>query len=221
MRKRKFSSLYKYGYVLEEESQVFKKDLFKRVGLKKIFLNKKILDLGCGFGTGSVILSEFAKQVIGVDIAEHKEWELFKSKKIKFQKADSSRLPFKDDTFNGVYLKDLLHHVRDVDKTLEEIKRVTKAGGYIVIFEANRYNPIFYLYATKLNGHDHFTQKEFTNLVNKSFLSSKFIYLEAYPPFRFPMKVYKVIQIIEKEINRIKFLSPFFCYNVAVTKNIK
>ena len=221
MRKRKFSNLYKYGLVLEKESQVFFMDLYKRVEIKNLFSNKKILDLGCGIGAEPIVLSKFAKLVVGVDIIEHKEWEIFKSRKIKFQKASSTKLPFKDNAFDGVYLKDLLHHIKGINKTFEEIKRVTKANGDIVIVEANRYNPIFYVYVTTLKGHDHFTQNEFKDLIKNNFPNSKFIYLEAYPPFRFPMKVYKFIQKIEKKINRIHFLRSIFCYNVAIIKNIK
>ncbi len=221
MRERVFVKKYKYGYILEEESQVFFRDLYERLGLSRLFLNKKILDVGCGFGTGTIIFSEFAKLVIGVDIIEYNEWELFKSNKIKFRKASSTMLPFDDNSFDGVYLKDLLHHIKGADKTLREIKRVTKNNGIIVIVEANRYNPVFYPYVTKIKGHDHFTQKEFKNLIEENFSDRKFIYLEAYPPFRFPLKFYKYILKIEKLVNKIEFLKPIFCYNVAIIKNSK
>lgn len=221
MRKRTFSEDYKYGPVLQNESQVFKKDLYKRIGIRSLFLNKKILDLGCGFGTDSIILAKFARLVIGVDILNYKEWKFFKSKKIRFLEADSAKLPFNDNTFDGVYLKDLLHHIKAVDKTLEEIKRVTKPGGSIVILEGNRYNPIFFIYATTIKGHDHFTQKELKKLIYKRFTNVRFIFMEAYPPFRFPMPIYKIILNIEKKVNKLYFLKSFFSYNIVVIKNEK
>lgn len=221
MRKRNVHKTYEYGLVLHKESQVFKEDVYKRIGLNKIFLHKKILDLGCGHGTDSIVLENFANRVIGVDIQSYKEWKILKTKKIKYIKANASRLPFKDNAFDGVYLKDLLHHVKNVDAILHEINRVTKKNGKIVILEANRYNPILYLYATLMMGHDHFTQKEFEKLVINIFPKSKFVYLEAYPPFRFPMKIYKLILWLEKKVNKLSFLNLFFAYNIALIKNVK
>lgn len=221
MRKRNIENTYNYGLVLHKESQVFKSDIYERIGLDKIFTNKKILDLGCGHGTDSIVLENFARSVVGVDIQRYKEWKVLKSRKIEYIKADASKLPFKDNTFDGVYLKDLLHHANDVNAILSEIKRVTKNGGNVIILEANRYNPLLYFYTTLLKGHDHFTQKEFRNLVKNKFLKSRFISLEAYPPFRFPMGAYKVILWIEKKINKLAFLNPLFAYNIALIKNIK
>lgn len=222
MRKRNLSNKYEYGPVLQKESQVFKADIYKRIGLRRLFLRKKILDLGCGYGTDSIILAKFARRVVGVDIIKYKEWTLFSDKKIKFIKADSAKLPFSDNTFDGVYLKDLLHHVRGgVGPVLDEIKRVTKPSGEIVILEANRYNPVLFIYATKLRGHDHFTQNEFKRLIASNFLNFRYVFLEAYPPFRFPMKIFKLILKIESKINNLHFLSPFFTYNIAVIKNVK
>ena len=81
MRSRIFNNKYQYGPVLEKESQVFKKDIYKRIGIRKLFSNKKVMDLGCGFGTDSIILASFSKSVTGVDILKYDEWKYFKSKK--------------------------------------------------------------------------------------------------------------------------------------------
>src|SRR3989344_6472264 len=216
MRKRKIKNEFKYGYVLEKESQVFFAYLFDKLRLKNLFSDKKILALGCGVGAEPVALSKFTRLVVGVDIIDYNEWEFFKSDKIEFNKTSSSNLPFANNTFDAVYLKDLLHHIKEVNKTIEEIKRVTKPRGNIVILEANRYNPIFYLYVTLLKGHDHFTQNEFKNLISQNFKNYRFIYLEAYPPFRFPMSIYLLILKAGKVINKLTFLQQFFTYNAAI-----
>lgn len=221
MRKRALSEKYKYGYILEKETYLFFSDLYIRIGIDSLFKGKSALDLGCGYGPSTLLLSEHAKSVTGIDINKYEEWKQFKNKKIKFIKANSSKLPFKDNTFDCVYLKDLLHHIKDIDMTFNEIKRVTKQGGSVVVLEGNRYNPVFFVYVTKIKGHDHFTQKEFEVLINKNFKNKKFIYLEAYPPFRFPLTFYKFIVIVEKFISNLSFFRPFFAYNVAIIKNVK
>ena len=221
MRKRKLNKEYKYEFIFEKEGALFIKDFYQRIGLRKIFLNKKILDLGCGFGSGSVAISKFAKSVVGADLLKYKEWNLLKNKKVKFLVASSAKLPFKDNTFDGVFIKDVLHHLKNMDKALEEVYRITKPGGDIVIMEGNRYNLIFYLYVTKIRGHDHLTQKEFKKLILKYFSNSKFISFEAYPPFRMPIQIYKVVIKIERIISKIAFLKPILSYNVVIIKNDK
>lgn len=221
MRNRISKDKYEYGPALNKESKLFREDIYRRIGIGKIFRNKKVLDLGCGFGADSALLAKFAKEVYAIDIEKYREWNVFKSNKIKFRVGESSKLPFADNTFDGVYLKDLLHHVKAVSESLSEIKRVTKPGGEIVILEGNRYNPFFYIYATKIQGHDHFTQKEFKKIITDKFPAVRFIALEAYPPLRFPMQFFKLILKIEKAMNKLNFLSPFFAYNICIIKNIK
>lgn len=221
MRKRKLSKEYKYEYIFEKESRLFIKDYNERIGVKKIFSNKKVLDLGCGFGTGSVVIGEFARSVVGADIVKYREWDFLKNKNVSFKKTGPGKLPFKDNSFDGVFIKDVLHHLKDMDKTLKEVSRVTKVGGDIIILEGNRYNPIFYIYVTSIRGHDHLTKGEFRYLIKKHFPKSKFISLEAYPPFRFPMIIYKNVVKVEKVISGIGFLKPFLSYNAAIIKNVK
>lgn len=93
----------------------------------------KILDLGCGVGERSKYLSKFGK-VIGIDISS-KNIEIAKQKypEIDFRVMEAENLSFEKDFFDTIYAYDVLEHVDDLEKTLEEIKRVLKQGGKLLI----------------------------------------------------------------------------------------
>ena len=52
-------------------------------------------------------------------------------------KADVHRLPFKDDFFDYVTSTEAFHHYHDQQKALQEMFRVTKTGGKIIIVDIN------------------------------------------------------------------------------------
>lgn len=213
--------IFKYGNFLADESQIFRFDLYKRIGVPKYFKNMKILDLGCGYGIDSKNFTKFSDNVVGSDIDEHPTWKIYSNKNLKFVKSKSEKLPFKDNEFDCVYLKDLLHHVGNVSKTLKEIRRVTKNNGTVVILEGNRYNPLFYIHATRLNGHEHFSKNELIRRIRSVFSNAKFLNHEAYPPYRFNKETYRIIIKIEKYIEKLSLFKNFFSYNVVVITNTK
>lgn len=91
---------------------------------------KKILDLGCGDGrTGSALVSH--NDVYGIDLSE-KAVEEAKKKGVKAQVGDVALgLPFSDETFDVVLIKDVLEHVFDPLGLLQEARRVLKRGGFL------------------------------------------------------------------------------------------
>ena len=54
-----------------------------------------------------------------------------KNSKIQFRVADVENLPFPEESFDRTISTCLLHHVGDPIKALNEIRRVTRAGGMI------------------------------------------------------------------------------------------
>ena len=85
--------------------------------------NKKILDVGCGTG----IATDFFKCKIGIDPSE-KLLKIARKKflKIKFIRAKAEKLPFKDNEFDVVISVTAIQNFEDIEKGLEEIKRVGK-----------------------------------------------------------------------------------------------
>lgn len=213
--KQKFS----YGNLLGKESQIFRRDLYRRIGLVKLIKGKSLLDMGCGYGIDSCNFAKYAKSVTGVDIDKHPTWAKYKSNTVKFVASPSEKLQLKDAQFEAVFAKDLLHHVRNVNKTLQEIKRVSKKNAAIIIVEGNRYNPIFFLYVTKMKNHQHFKQTEFKKIITRHFPDVEFLHFECYPPFMLKANMYKWVIKWGRLVSKITFLKPFFSYNVAVIRN--
>ena len=54
---------------------------------------------------------------------------------ITFVKADASSLPFPDNHFSVVSCMNVLHHMQDLSKGLEEIARVLQPGGCLLVRE--------------------------------------------------------------------------------------
>lgn len=97
----------------------------------------KILDIGCADGVFTRIILEKtkAKEIIGIDVLKSSiNWASnhWKDKRMKFQTGDIHKLEFKTSTFDAVFALEILEHVYDPVKALQEIKRVLKRDGYAV-----------------------------------------------------------------------------------------
>lgn len=62
-------------------------------------------------------------------------------KHIKLQLADATHLPFKNSNFDLIFSSAVLHHIKDWSEAIEEIGRVLKPGGRLLLNDA--YQPCF------------------------------------------------------------------------------
>lgn len=104
----------------------------------------KVLDVGCGYGALTAYLAGNGFDPMGIDLEPQvlaMARELFPGlppDRIKTMGAES--LAFPDHHFDGVVLRDTLHHLfqeGDIDKAFSEIERVLKPTGRLVIFDPN------------------------------------------------------------------------------------
>lgn len=92
-------------------------------------IGKSVLEVGCGRGKLLLALSK-NHQAIGCDIFENKE---IKDNQLAFVLAASESLPFEDNAFDTVICTHVLEHVRDLKKSIDELKRVCKSRLIIVV----------------------------------------------------------------------------------------
>ncbi len=109
-----------------------------------------VLDISCGTGELLNSLVQFGSgEFFGIDLAE-KMLEKARTKlpaKVNLQKADVHALPFKENTFDYTITTEAFHHYYDQKKALEEMSRVTKKGGKVIVVDINFFiKPIHFVY---------------------------------------------------------------------------
>jgi ubiquinone/menaquinone biosynthesis C-methylase UbiE len=107
-----------------------------------------ILDCGCGTGLSSYLLAQSDFRVIGMDISPlflSEGLKTYGKKILGFCVGDATKMPFPDQSFDAVCSYDLLEHVVDVKTVLNEMGRVVKTNGVIIIITANHLDPIEHL----------------------------------------------------------------------------
>jgi SAM-dependent methyltransferase len=92
----------------------------------------RILDVGCGTGANIEMLSKYG-DAEGVDVSDD-ALEFCTRKGLKVQKGLAETLPYADETFDLTTALDVIEHLDDDISGLKEMFRVTKKGGYSLIF---------------------------------------------------------------------------------------
>jgi len=143
-KKRRFSP-----HVIAGKHSVFKH--FTSIISLYISKSDHVLDLGCGPGGFLSIISNICKYVIGADITPNFINECNAMiRENNIQNASSilitpGTLPFPDAHFDKIVMVDTIHHMENIHETLDEISRVLKKDGLLLIFEPNKLNPLLYL----------------------------------------------------------------------------
>jgi ubiquinone/menaquinone biosynthesis C-methylase UbiE len=98
----------------------------------------QVLDLGCGSGWATRLLSGYAKRglVAGIDISDEMI-ELARASSSTFDNVDfhigsAERLPFGDSYFTHAFSMESLYYYDDVPAALCEVRRVLRPGGLFV-----------------------------------------------------------------------------------------
>lgn len=119
--------------------------------MTKMFINnadvKKwevALDFGCGSGASLNVLSRHFKHVIGVDASIG---QLLLAKKSLQKKAPyhlfcayGEKLPFQDNSLDYIQALNVIEHLEDVTKVMQEIKRCLVENGIFTGDSRNRYD---------------------------------------------------------------------------------
>lgn len=137
------------------DAKIYTEDLFDDLKFieKNLTPKAKILDIGCGKGHISYLLSSMGYDVEAVDLIDstgeggkfnkeslgskwqEKVWQEFSNEsKMNFQFYDGVKIPFPDNHFDGVNAYAVIEHVDDPQLFLKEVRRILKPKGKLFIF---------------------------------------------------------------------------------------
>lgn len=106
---------------------------------------KRILDVGCGDGVLCHRLVQGGAAVTGLDadprmLAVARERVCGLEGNARFIEGDARKLPFADETFDAVVAITVLCFVVDAERAVNEMARVLRPGGRLVIGELGRHS---------------------------------------------------------------------------------
>ena len=104
---------------------------------KHIKKEDRVLEIGCG--SGNILRFINSKNIYGLDISP--KMIDFCKKTIpygNFTQGDAENLPYENDFFDKVIISEVLYYLPDLEKALEEAKRVLKKDGLLLITSLNK-----------------------------------------------------------------------------------
>jgi ubiquinone/menaquinone biosynthesis C-methylase UbiE len=109
---------------------------------KRTLAGRNVLDLACGTGFWTRIISEKAASIVGIDINKSTLLEAKKKTyrcRVRLIRSDLFDLPFSRDFFDGLMATYVVSHVgrQDLDRLGETVRRVVKSGSPAFICDNN------------------------------------------------------------------------------------
>lgn len=134
--------------------------------------DKAVLDVACGEGYGSKILSEAPASVLGVDISEEavrNAKKRYTSTRLKFAVQDAVQLEQLGRRFDVITAFEMIEHILEQEQFMIQVKKVLKERGIFMVSTPNKC-----VHETEWHTHNEFHVKElyfdqFQELLQKHF----------------------------------------------------
>jgi arsenite methyltransferase len=112
---------------------------------------ERVLDLGCGAGTDSLVAAQMVGprgHVTGIDMTPEMLGKAraaaaeMEAPNVDFVEAEAERLPFADESFDVVISNGVIDLIPDKDAVFSELHRVLVPGGRLQIADVTIQNPV-------------------------------------------------------------------------------
>jgi SAM-dependent methyltransferase len=126
---------------VREENYWFQRHLVAYEYLLPLAEGKKVLDLGSGEGYGTDLLASRADEAVGADLAPEAVYHArgtYRRPNLRFLYMDIYDLALEDNSFDMVCSLQVVEHLHEPGRFMEEARRVLKPGGLCVISTPNR-----------------------------------------------------------------------------------
>lgn len=104
-----------------------------------------VVDAGCGTGQLACFLGLKGRRVLGVDYSQHSldlaatVRDRLQLSNVRFQRENLLDLSLPDKSFDYVFCNGVLHHTSDPYRGFEQLVRITRPGGFLVIGLYNKF----------------------------------------------------------------------------------
>ncbi len=189
--------------------------------------DKDVIDIACGEGYGSFLMSNYAKNVKGIDINN----DVIENAKIKYKKDNLdflqgtvANIPLQDSSIDVIVSFETIEHITMHDEMMREIKRVLKPDGLLIISSPDKKN-----YSDKRGFNNKFHVKElyleeFENLIKKYFKYDKMLFQRYFHgSMMFSKENIEIITEFHGDFNKIDELDFFdnMVFNIVLASDNK
>ncbi len=137
-----------YRMQVDEEIRDHREEEY-RAFFRNLPAGSEVLDIGCGPGFFTRLLSSLSMKVTAADYSE----EMLKQARnllsetpdaqVRFFQADAQKLPFNADSFDAVVSRNLVWNLENPEFAYREWLRILKPGGRLFVFDGNHYCYLF------------------------------------------------------------------------------
>ena len=128
-------------YVPQVSGNIRLEHLHRYLLARELARGRRILDVACGEGYGSDLLAEVADYVVGVDIihevVRHAQTR-YRRPNLAFAAGDCAAIPLTNASIDIVVSFETLEHHDQHRQMMQEIKRVLRPGGVVIISSPDR-----------------------------------------------------------------------------------
>lgn len=141
---------------------------------------KQVLDVGCGVGYGTALLSQTARRAVGIDISPVAIKEAFSLCPAgQFLRMDAENMTFPPESFDVIVSTENFEHLPYQAKHVEELARVVRKDGFCFVATPN---PELFV-----GGNNPYHTKENTYAELRNLFSPRFRDVEIVEPTRIPV----------------------------------